>query len=640
MIRYKTVTASHFQCIVPLFELTFLSSSLDHDSCDATVASTHPLEHLLQILGTVGPGALRNRPWSLVEVLWSLPGIFTCNNERKLHDKKLEVQFMCSPAPSFSLRHSCPSLSGPGPKQQMVGSKEELGKIVAHRVRISRKSMVVLAQSCSFCVMHELWSKLSSIQFMHLRVDVTDRCEQCMSRGVPLPRSLVFLRLITPWKCALSVEAGGNSAGDLSGKLSLSTCTSLVKLQLTSCNILGELSRLQQLRVLMISRCRGAANWTVSLGQLRRLERLELLGIEEPFELPVSFGHLTALQYLKICECKVRSIPVSFKNLTNFRFLEVTEVMGRQAVPVGSLPKLRVFKMKCGMIADMAAVFRGSTVLDSLRLELEEAVPDIFGNLGNLREFYLTCSGLVESWGKLSSLEYLSLSSKDRTSKLQVTLDLRSHRRSLHFNLEGQLAPPGIFEPLPVFLTKVEDFRLECEHGSTTALARNMINLKHLAVTVLGQEPVPDIFGRLRNLEEFTLICYGVENSLVESMRNIINVEKLTILIRGQQTVLDVFGHLEKLREFSLTCTYIENSLVESFRNMTNLEYLTIELMGQQAVRDVFGHLNSLRKFKMACSGVENNFLISLEKCTSLEELDISSKHEASFSQLTDYCCL
>ncbi|KAL3690379.1 hypothetical protein R1sor_016688 [Riccia sorocarpa] len=322
--------------------------------------------------------------------------------------------------------------------------KEELGKIVAHRVRISRKSMVVLAQACSFCVMHELWSKLTSIQFMGLLVDVTDRCEQCTSRGVTLPRSLVLLKLELPWECALSTEAGGNSAG----ALSLSTCTSLVKLELNSCSNLGELSRLQQLRVLMISNCRGAVNWTVSLGELRRLERLELFAIQEPFELPVSFGHLTALQYLKVSKCKVGSIPVSFKNLTNLRFLEVDEIMGRQAISVGSFPKLRFFKVKCWMIADKGKVFRGSTVLESLQLELKEAAPDIFGHLGNLRELSLTCSGmennLVESWGKLTSLEYLSLSSKDRTSKLEVTLDLRTPNRSLYFNLKGQLAPPGI----------------------------------------------------------------------------------------------------------------------------------------------------------------------------------------------------
>ncbi|KAL3690367.1 hypothetical protein R1sor_016676 [Riccia sorocarpa] len=508
--------------------------------------------------------------------------------------------------------------------------KEELGKIVAHRVRVSRKSMVVLGQSCSFCTMHELWSKLASIQFMDLSVDVTDRCEQCMSRGVPLPRSLVLLQLVAPAGCALSVEAGGNSAGDLSGMASLSTCTSLVKLDLRSCKNLRELSRLQQLRVLRIAFCRGAVNCTASLGELTRLKRLELVGIEEPFELPVSFGHLTALQYLKISRCKVRSIPVTFKDLTSLWFLEMDEIMGSEAISVGSFPKLRFFAMRCWMIADMGELFRGSTALESLKLVLKEAVPDIFGHLRNLREFRLTCSGLEnslgQSWGKLNSLEFLSLSSKDRTSKLQVTLDLLSHPRRLRFNLKGQLAPPGIFEPLPVFLTEVEDFKLKCEHGSTTALARNMTNLKHLAVTVHGQEPVPDIFGRLRTLEEFTLICNGVENSLVESMRNIINVEKLTILIRGQQTVLDVFGHLEKLRKFSLTCTYIENNLVESSRNMTDLEDLTIELKGQQAVGDVFGHLNNLREFTLVCSGVENSLVESFRNLTNLEGLTIELK--------------
>ncbi|KAL3698672.1 hypothetical protein R1sor_012748 [Riccia sorocarpa] len=207
------------------------------------------------------------------------------------------------------------------------GSQEELGTIVALCIEVRTKS-------CSFCTMHELLPKLAAIQFMDLRVYSTNRCEQCRNQQLPLPSTLVLLRLVG-FDDALTVQAGGNAASDVSGALSLSTCASLVKLELQGCEILGELSSLQQLRVLMIRYGRGAGNWAMSLGELRRLEHLELFGINEPLELPVSFGDLTALQYLKIESCQVRSVPVSstdWKNLRFWRGIEEPSQLGRLTI--------------------------------------------------------------------------------------------------------------------------------------------------------------------------------------------------------------------------------------------------------------------------------------------------------------------
>ncbi|KAL3690672.1 hypothetical protein R1sor_004323 [Riccia sorocarpa] len=285
-----------------------------------------------------------------------------------------------------------PNLYGYDEEVIFQGSKEELGKIVAHCIEISTKSRLVLAQSCSFCVMHDLLPKLTAIQFMDLGVNTTKRCEQCRNRHVPLPSTLVLLRLAFP---RVTVEAGGNSAGDVSGVLSLSTCASLLRLELDGCVNLGKLSRFRQLRVLMIGNCQGAGNWATSLGELNRLARLELVGITEPFELPPSFGRFNCT-----------SVP------------EDTDVHS-------------------AAIVDLEKVFRGSAALESVKLELKEAAPDVFGHLKNLRVLHLRCKGLennlVESWEKLTSLEYLRLSSTEQTSELEVTFDLHPDR-SLKIN--------------------------------------------------------------------------------------------------------------------------------------------------------------------------------------------------------------
>ncbi|KAL3698670.1 hypothetical protein R1sor_012746 [Riccia sorocarpa] len=378
------------------------------------------------------------------------------------------------------------------------------------------------------------------------------------------------------------------------------------QLELEECDDFGELCRLKELQVLIIRSCEGTGNWATSLGELRRLKRLELVRIREPFELPVSFGGLTALQYLKIESCRVCSLPVSFTNLTNLRYLVIDEIVSKQAISFDSFPHLQVLQMRCWAIADLPRAFRGLTALKSLELHLEEpqAVPDVFGHLDNLRRLRLRCHGLenslVESLGKLTNLEILRLESEDRTSELDITLD----SESLRIEIQGQLAPPGILEPLVVYLSRVEVFDLVHKHGS-----------------------IPD-FGHLQNLRSIRVTCKGVEDSLLEGLGNMINLEHLGITIQGQQTVGDVFGGLPNLRTFMLVCNCVENSLVKSFKNMINLEELIITIRGQQTVRDIFGHLQKLRKFELDCSDIENSLVESLANMINLEDLSIQVKGE------------
>ncbi|KAL2623433.1 hypothetical protein R1flu_003638 [Riccia fluitans] len=174
---------------------------------------------------------------------------------------------------------------------------KELGKIVAHSIEIKANLKRIFAQDCAFCIMQQVWPKLTAIQYMTLTVDITNCCNQCRNQTVALPSTLLLLHLSLPHT---DVVTGRNSVDHMSGTLSLATCASLVRLELWNCKNLGDLSKLQQLRILEIADCSVAGNWATSLGKLKSLERLTLLGIEEPFELPISFGRLTGLQYLSI----------------------------------------------------------------------------------------------------------------------------------------------------------------------------------------------------------------------------------------------------------------------------------------------------------------------------------------------------
>ncbi|KAL2623541.1 hypothetical protein R1flu_003746 [Riccia fluitans] len=571
--------------------------------------------------------------------------------------------------------------SYPYDEQVVFQEGENLKKIIAHRIKISENSTPVPTQNCAFCIMREVWPKLTAIQYMDLKVGVSDLCERCKNRRVALPSTLVMLRLSLPENHLLSVEAGGKYVDDMSGTLSLITCAFLVKLELSGCKNLGQLSQLRQLQILKIWGCSGAGNWPTALGELRSLKRLELEGIEEQFKLPATFGDLSGLQYLRISQCRVSSVPVSFRNLTSLRFLEVDAIVGRQVIHIGSFRQLRVFKMSCWAIAHLANVFRELIALEKLGLRCEGilALPDTLGSLASLKDLRLGCPVelLPDTLGNLTNLERLDLefpiqslpasfSNLTRLNHLflrceyaSTSFSVRSSRLdkgSVEIGVRGHQAVLDVIPHLQWFLTKVKTLNLLCDHGSTAVLVRNMINLECLEICVKGQQAVPDVFEDLQKLRRFELRCCTVENNLVQSFRSFtrlehldlriqdgskalavtnydpddtdFSVKTLKITLKGLQVVPDIFWNLQKFwikfKTVKLHCEYGTTAVV--VRNMINLESLEIESDGPEAVPDVFGGLRELRKFTLHCGAVQNNLAESFAGLSSLKDLRLRWK--------------
>ncbi|KAL3674998.1 hypothetical protein R1sor_024946 [Riccia sorocarpa] len=576
----------------------------------------------------------------------------------ELEGRTLDLSLLRRFANSSSAPEAEDQESYPSDDQVVFQEGQVLGRIVAHRVKINGNSMRVSRQTCRSCLMLEVWPKLTVIRYMELEINISDCCQRCRNRAVALPSSLVLLRLI-------------GHGDDLSGTLSLTPCDSLVKLDVWGYTNLGELSQLQLLRILKISHCSAAGHWQTSLGKLRSLEQLELSYISEPFALPMALGDLTDLQHLRITCCPVTSIPDSFRNLTNLRYLEVDEIVGRQIIPnvIGSFRRLRSLKMTCWAIEGLMESFGELISLESLNLRCGgiKELPDTLGKLTSLRGLSLTCpvEFLPDTIGYLTNLEQLrlkyplqslpeSFSNLKRLKRVDVCFEYAASAvtvknldaESVKIGVSGQQVIPDVFQLLQGFLAKCKIVELQCQHGATAVLVRNMVKLESLKVEVTSLQAVPDVFGDLHELQRFKLDCCAVENNLVESFRSFTKLENLDLCLKRGKTLLTVttvreesleitvkgdHGMLDSLRNLQRFLTRFKTLQLhggrglsaEVLRNFINLESLKIVLEGQEALADILGLLKRLRTLTLKCYVAENYLAESFRNLRSLEVLEL-----------------
>ncbi|KAL3685094.1 hypothetical protein R1sor_003116 [Riccia sorocarpa] len=487
----------------------------------------------------------------------------------------------------------------------------ELGRIVAHNVLVNHRTMEVYGRNCAFCMMREVWPRLTAIRYMELRIDCSrDCCERCRSQVVNLPNTLVLFTLhyLTDRGnlvlSANAAEAGGNYVDNRRGNLSLPRCTSLVKLDLNGCNIvdLGGLNELRQLQNLKIWDCTAVRNWPTSLRGLRKLERLGLVSIGEPFELPMSIGDITSLKGLQIEKCKVSTLPRSFRNLMNLQSLWV-EIVGRQAIPnvIGSFRQLESLGLNCRETPDLN---------------------DAFPNLVALKELSVKCKRILElpdTLGNLTSLEMLSL---DPIQRLPASISNLTRLKKVE--LRGGFGWVGcgfgmcfgkirshqffedVFQNLQEFLNKITKSKLQCEHGASAVIVRNLINLELLHLTVSGPQPVPDIFGELQKLQSLRLRCTAVENNLVESLQRLSSLEELYLSCKTVERLPVVLGCFSTLKTLSIDCTSLQ-AFPETIWQLPHLQSLSLRhLQTLETLPEALGNLQSLRELQLWYSAVES----------------------------------
>ena len=253
-----------------------------------------------------------------------------------------------------------------------------------------------------------------------------------------------------------------------------------------------------------------------SLGNLNKLERLDLSINRLSGSIPESLGNLKNLESLNLWFNELSgSIPESLLNLTNLAELDLSRNQLSGSIPesLGNVKSLQYL----GLYHNQ---FSGS-------------IPESLGNLNNLVELdfgYNQLSGsLPESLGNLENLKTISLDGNQLNGSIPASLGNLINLE--FFYLENNQLSGSIPESLGN-LNNVRAFFLYSNQLSGS-VPESLGNLNKLEVLFLFENQlsgsIPESLGNLNSLEVLYLSDNQLSGSIPESLGNLIRLEELEL---------------------------------------------------------------------------------------------------------------
>eukprot|EP01018_Ginkgo_biloba_P022617 Gb_35111 [translate_table: standard] len=244
-----------------------------------------------------------------------------------------------------------------------------------------------------------------------------------------------------------------------------------------------------QLRELNIVRSRELGKFPESIGLLKHLDKIVLVGNLNLKTLPDEFCSLKSLRHLELCGCYgLISLPVSFGNLKSLQHVEISDCRKLQELPksFNQLTQLRYLDLQqCYKLMIQREMLERITTLEHLDLstcEKLQALPTQITCQGHLRNLNLLHTKLQElpyEFGKLSRLEVLRIGSHFLTSLPPSFGNLKSLRE---LDLQGSE-------------------ELKCLPESLGQLS----SLSHLKISRSGVENLPKGIGQLTNIQTLSI---------------------------------------------------------------------------------------------------------------------------------------
>ncbi|KAH9309546.1 hypothetical protein KI387_037457, partial [Taxus chinensis] len=378
---------------------------------------------------------------------------------------------------------------------------------------------------------------------------------------------------------------------------------SLVTLHLKGCDQVPEkLSHLTALRRLTLENC-NLKVFPEEIGQLVRLEHLNMASNEELTSLGVGFGSPNSLITLNLRGCHLmETLSPTLGLLTSLKTLDLSNCSSLKELPemLGGLSSLQHLDLGyCEDLEKLSADFGTLTSLKQLNLQFCKnlrALPEYMGGLSLLSDLNLYACRRLEKLpvdlGNLTSLKQLDLAYCSSLKELPPMLGQLSSVQQLNLtgctNLENLSADFGTWTSLKQLdLQFCKNLRALPEYMGGLSL------LSDLNLHGCGRlEKLPVDFERLTSLKKLDLSrCIGLEKVSVH-FEMLTSLEKLNMsspssLPQGLETLTLLYCDklitlpeelcaLQKLKKFELDFCTSFCSLPTGFGKLSSLEAITI----------------------------------------------------------------
>ena len=392
------------------------------------------------------------------------------------------------------------------------------------------------------------------------------------------------------------------------------------------------------------------------IGELTKLEYLDLGVNERITKLPESFGNLTNLKHLSLICCSLQSLPESFVNLTQLEKLElgpsdmntldrlshgVTEFLTQLGDTVSGWEKKEPAEPWMQELWDWADKSKISEydiprdveflqnpyaiTLDNLTAKKLSEFCNKFAQLKNLDFLHINLKGSLSNIpngiGNFSNLKSLTIRGFGLTS-LPKTIGNLENLTSLDISFSELTS-------LPETIGNLENLTdLNISGNQLTSLPETITNLKNLTDLNIGGNqltPLPEAIGNLENLTSLTSldISFSELTSLPETIGNLENLTDLNISHNQLTSLPETIGNLENLTDLNISDNQL-TSLPETIGNLENLTDLNISGNQLTSLPESIGNLKKLTRLE-----TWNNQLTSLpETITNLKNLtDLNISH-------------
>ncbi|GKV48983.1 hypothetical protein SLEP1_g55755 [Rubroshorea leprosula] len=370
---------------------------------------------------------------------------------------------------------------------------------------------------------------------------------------------------------------------------------------------ISRFSSLQQLDMNGVNLSHASSNLFQVLGMLPSLSWLSLSTCSlnnchlPSYNHPFNFTLLSNIQHLDLSD---NFFQDSIGQLSKLESIDLSYNQLNGSIPnsIGQLSKLKSINLCANQLSgSILDNIRPLSKLESINLyanQLNGSIPDSIGQLAKLKSIDLSANQLSgsipDSIGQLAKLESIDLSANQLSGSIPDSIGQLAKLESIDLyanQLSGSI-PDSIGQ-----LAKLESIDLYANqlNGSIPDSIGQLAKLKSIDLCANQLNgSIPDSIGQLAKLESIDLSNNQLSGSILDSIGQLAKLESIDVYANQLSgRIPDSIGQLAKLKSIDLSTNQLSGSIPDSIGQLSNLEgiYLSYNQLSG-SIPDSIGQLD------------------------------------------------